>query len=165
MTAFAAWLEQVPWQLFGTFEFSWRVSDQQADHAFDGYINQLERDLRSPVTYIRAEEKVPASPGSLGIRRHYHALLAARVPLDPTPVAALWQRFGGNGHRGDSVEVRVYDPSGPAAEYCLKAINSNHGGWKARNMDFFIDATGQDVGRNSRQRRRELRNKARERQT
>ena len=39
---YAAWLAPVPWQVYGTYTFAWRVSDAQADRDFNAFIDYLE---------------------------------------------------------------------------------------------------------------------------
>ncbi|HXR15714.1 MAG TPA: hypothetical protein VN777_05825, partial [Terriglobales bacterium] len=51
------WLKAVPWKFFCTFTFAWRVSDPQAEKAFDAFINRLERHLGCEVCFVRGDEK------------------------------------------------------------------------------------------------------------
>jgi hypothetical protein len=157
---YAKWLTKVPWQLFATYTFAWAVTDRHADEVFCAYIDTLERALRSPVAYVRGDEKRFSGCGKPASPRHYHALLASHVHLDPDQVKRLWWQFGGRGHEKDSADARCYDPSGPAAQYCLKLIHAPDGDWKFGNLDLFMPGLESEA-QNKRARRRATRNQAR----
>ena len=78
---YAAWLERIPWQLYCTLTFAWRVSDPQALKTFNSYIDRLERALRSSVTYIRGDEKRFSGCGKPASGRHFHVVMASRVVI------------------------------------------------------------------------------------
>src|SRR5712671_4141245 len=77
LSAYVAWLQPVPWQLFATFTFAWQVSDPQALKVFREFINRLERSARGPVVFVRGDEKRYSGCGMPGSPRHFHALLSA----------------------------------------------------------------------------------------
>jgi hypothetical protein len=53
----AWWLKLVDWQVFCTFTFAWRVSDQRAERTFAEFINRLERTLKADVAFVCGSEK------------------------------------------------------------------------------------------------------------
>src|SRR5438874_1688199 len=79
---YAEWLKPIPWQLFCTFTFAWRVSDAQGNNIFAEYINLLERYLGCDVGYVRGHEKRISGVGKPASGRHYHALLTAAAPIN-----------------------------------------------------------------------------------
>lgn len=160
---YSKWLSPIPWQLFATFTFSWRVSDSQADMVFRAYIDCLEKGAHAPIAYIRGDEKRFSGCGKPGSPRHFHVLLASSVNLDPCFVKELWQHFGGHGVDGDSADVRLYDVSRSGVEYVLKMINRWEGGWDFHNLDLYIvDPSPRGRHLNHMARRRLARQQARE---
>ncbi|HEY2470149.1 MAG TPA: hypothetical protein VGI45_20280 [Terracidiphilus sp.] len=160
-TAYKEWLGQVPWKLFATYTFTWSVSDAQADDVFKAYINELEKLLRSPIAFVRGDEKRSAAFGLSENGRHFHTLLTSIVPLDPSMFKTRWYRYAGTGHRGDSADVRKYTPQLDGIGYCLKLIDETEGDWTLRNLDFFIP-NWSATDPNRRSRRRAARNEDRE---
>lgn len=160
VAAYAEWLGPIPWQLFATFTFAWRVSDAQADDDFKAFINLLERENRSPIGFVRGDEKRMASRSFSESGRHYHVLLTSHVSLDPQLIAKIWREYAGSGNSQDSAKVGPYDAKLSGIEYCLKMINETEGDWKYRNLDLFLP--GYEPGKsNRRSRRRMKRNQAR----
>jgi hypothetical protein len=155
--AYAEWLKGIQWQLFATFSFAWRVADAQADDVFKAFINELERLVRSPIAFVRGDERRKAGYGLSESGRHYHALLTSRVTLDPITIARIWRRYGGSGNDQDSAKVDSYNSELPGAEYSLKFINQTEGDWTFRNLDLFLPGHVPH-GNNNRARRRAARN-------
>jgi len=158
--ALTEWLTQVPWQIFGTFTFAWHVSDAQALGVFDEFMNRLERFLRSPVTYVRGDEKRFSGCGMPGAPRHFHAVLAALPRIDSQFVGDLWMSMAGRREHGAGADARIYDPSLPGLAYVLKFINQPNGDWDLRNLDLFLPAASREL-LNRRQRRRLARHQSR----
>jgi hypothetical protein len=160
VAAYAEWVSKIPWQLFATFTFARRVADDEADVAFRAFINELERQVRSPIAFVRGDEKRGAGFGLPESGRHYHVLLTSLAPLDPVSIAKTWRRYGGNGKDYDSAKVDQFRSELKGAEYSLKMINETEGDWKFRNLHLFLpDYTpGKD---NKRSRRRKARNDSR----
>src|ERR1035438_1590697 len=93
---YARWLKQVDWQLFCTFTFAWRVSDQQANQTYGEFINRLEQHLKCDVGYVRGDEKRFSGCGKPACARHFHVLLACVAPVAPEFVEAIWMSMAGN---------------------------------------------------------------------
>jgi hypothetical protein len=153
LAAYVAWLQPVPWQLFGTFTFAWQVSDQQAVRTFGEFVNRMEKTLRGPITILRGDEKRFSGCGMPGAPRHFHALMATNRRLDRHFVADLWMSMAGRRENGAGADVRIYDPSLGGLAYTLKFIDQPLGDWDFRNLDLFLRPIGREY-MNSRQRRR-----------
>jgi hypothetical protein len=150
---YVAWLRKVPWQLFCTFTFAWRVSDAQAVRVFKEFVNRLERSVRGPIGFVRGDEKRFSGCGMPGAPRHFHALLAAHRGLKQQVVADLWMSMAGRRENGAGANVRIYDANLGGLAYVLKFINEPDGDWELRNIDLFLPPPDL-VGMNHRQRRR-----------
>jgi hypothetical protein len=160
MDGYIAWLTQIPWQLFGTYTFSWAVSDVQADQAFRAYINEMEKTMRCPIAFVRGDEKRAAAFGVAESSRHFHAVLTCRASVDPVVFERTWYRYGGTGNKGDSAEVRVCTSQTDVIGYCLKLIDETEGDWRFRNLDLFMPGASPSKD-NYRSRRRASRDRAR----
>ncbi len=160
--AYDSWFQNVPWQLFCTLTFAWKVSDAQAEQVFRGFVNRLEKRLRAPVAYLRGDEKRFSGCGKPAAPRHFHALLAAHLKLDRHFVADLWMGLAGRRKNGAGANVRVYDPTLGGLAYVLKFIFEPLGDWDLRNVDLFLTAVDPQRIR-SRQRRRLIRQSKRTR--
>lgn len=145
---YAKWLRAIPFQLFATLTFGWRVSDPQAVQVFKVFIDRLETYFRCPICFLRGDEKRFSGCGKPSVPRHFHVLLAAAVRLDPVYVHDTWAKLGGGRKHGAGADVRVYDPEQDALKYTLKfALNSdanghfadrNFGDWNFGNLDLFL---------------------------
>jgi hypothetical protein len=158
--AYAEWLGTVPWKLFATFTFAWPVSDEQANTVFKAFINEIEHRVRSPIAFVRGDEKRKAGYGLSESGRHYHVLLTSQAALDPDSIAKIWRMHGGSGKGQDSAKVDQYNAELPGTEYCLKLINETEGDWSFRNLDHFLPGHITDEN-NHRSRRRSARNNIR----
>jgi hypothetical protein len=136
--AYAGWLKPIPWQLFCTFTFAWRVSDPQAIKVFDAFINRLERLYKADVCYVRGDEKRFSGCGKPACARHFHALLACAAPLIPWSVELLWKEIAGNRKDGTGALARPYDQNLEGASYALKFINQLDGDWAPRKLELFL---------------------------
>jgi hypothetical protein len=134
---YAQWLQQIPWQLFCTFTFAWRVSDPQANETFREFINRLERHLKYDVAYVRGDEKRFSGCGKAACARHYHVLLACAAPVSSAHVESLWMGMAGNRSDNAGAVVRPYDPNLNGASYVMKLINGVDGDWAFRNLHLF----------------------------
>src|SRR5690349_796227 len=94
-TEYRSWLQEIPWQLFATLTFAWRVSDAQASRVFTAFVDSMERSLRCPITYIRGEEVRFAAGTKSSAPRHFHVLLTAGRHLDARWVAQQWTALAG----------------------------------------------------------------------
>ena len=160
VAAYAEWLGTIPWQLFATFTFAWRISDAQADEDFKAFINLLELENRSPIGFVRGDEKRRASCSVSESGRHYHVLLTSHLFLDQQMITRIWREYAGSGNSQDSARVDPYDAKLGGAEYCLKMINETEGDWKFRNLDLFLPGY-EPAKSNTRSRRRAARNQGR----
>ncbi len=150
---YAEWLAPVPWQVYATYTFAWRVSDAQADRDFNAFIDYLEFELGAPIAFVRGDEKRYSGCGMPATPRHYHVLMASTATLDPLRLVDRWRAFGGSGrlkfngidHEYDSAKVTDHFDPRQKLEYTLKFINETDGDWVHRNLHFFasgIDAVG-----------------------
>jgi hypothetical protein len=157
---YVEWLQPIPWQLFCTFTFAWRVSDPQALRVFDGFVNRMERFVRGPIVFVRGDEKRYSGCGMPGAPRHFHAVLTAHRKLDRHWVADLWMSLGGRRENGAGADVRIYDPKLPGLAYILKFIDEPLGDWNFHNLDLLLTKQNEQ-GTNARRRRRHARHAAR----
>jgi hypothetical protein len=153
LTAYVNWLEQVPWQLFCTFTFAWQISDHQAVRVFKEFVNRLEKSVRTPIAFVRGDEKRFSGCGKPGAPRHFHALMTADRFLDGHMVADLWMSMAGRRKNGAGAHVLIYDPSLGGLAYVLKFIDQPMGDWDLRNVDLFLGPSEQRH-LNARKRRR-----------
>jgi len=128
-------LKQVPWQIYGTFTFPWKVSDHSADRTFCDFFKMFERHQRSPIGYVRANEKRLYQPSGLGkppTGRHFHFVLASPAKLDAPAIEYRWKVMVGNGWGIDSrgelllggyAKVEPYRPDLAGLRYCLKGLD------------------------------------------
>jgi hypothetical protein len=134
---YARWLQQVPWRLFCTFTFAWKVSDPQADKTFAEFINRLEVLLKFDVGYVRTAEKRLSGCGKPACARHFHALLTSAAPaLGPEIVEQLWMSMAGNRDDGAGAQVKHFDASQNGVSYVFKMINQD-GDWSCRKLHLF----------------------------
>jgi hypothetical protein len=134
---YADWLRMVPWKLFCTFTFAWKVSDLQANRIYVEFINRLERALKSDVGYVRGDEKRISGCGMPACGRHFHALLTSAAPLVPSDIEQRWMSMAGKRYDGAGAKVEPYDPNRNGASYVLKFINREHGDWAFRKLHLF----------------------------
>jgi hypothetical protein len=134
---YATWVRTIPWKLFCTFTFASRVSDQQAEKVFAGYINQLEKFYRSDIVYVRGDEKRLSGCGKPASGRHFHALLASAAPLHPFSVESIWTEMAGKRADGANALAKPYDSTRNGASYILKMMNHPDGGWTLRKFHLF----------------------------
>jgi hypothetical protein len=159
LRGYVDWFQRVPWQLFCTLTFAWSVSDRQAVKVFSGFINRLEYYLSCPIGYLRGDEKRFSGCGMPGAPRHFHALLAAEVPLNPKPIGDVWMDMAGRGENGAGAHILPYDPNLGGLAYCLKFINQPGGDWDLGNLDLFLPMNREQMNR--RRRRRQARHEMR----
>jgi hypothetical protein len=133
----AEWIKLVPWDLFCTFTFAWKASDQQADEAFARFINQLERKLRSDVGYVRGDEKRFSGCGKPACGRHFHVLLTSAAIMASKDVEELWTSVAGQRSDDAGALVVPFNPSLNGVAYVLKLINQAGGDWSFRNLHLF----------------------------
>jgi hypothetical protein len=134
---YADWINQIPWKLFCTFTFAWRVSDVQADKTFHEFINRLEHYLKCDVGYVRGDEKRFSGCGKPASGRHYHVLLTAAAPINPIYVELLWMSMAGTRQDLGGAKVDCYQAQLNGPSYVMKMINHVHGDWGFRNLHLF----------------------------
>jgi hypothetical protein len=157
---YATWLKLIPWTLFGTFTFAWKVSDPQAAKVFDEFIDRLERNIRCDVAHVRGDEKRLSGCGKPASGRHFHVLMASAAPVGPSFVEGLWMSMAGTRSDGAGAQVQAYDASLNGASYVLKLINRVDGDWAFRKLHLVHPSVS--VGMlNLRQRRNLRRHEAR----
>jgi hypothetical protein len=160
IAAYAAWLKSVEWQLFATFTFGSRRSDESASRAFDRFINRLEREIGADIVYVRGDEKRISGCGKPDCGRHFHVALASAAPLPPNLVKWHWKYVGGD--YDDGADVQPYDADRNGIRYILKMMNQQHGDWKARSLDLVFPVSAEKLNKRKRRhlRRHEARIKA-----
>jgi hypothetical protein len=134
---YADWLNVVPWKLFCTFTFAWKVSDPQADKVFAEFINRVEKALRCDVGYVRGDEKRFSGCGKPACGRHFHALLTCAAPVSHLYIEAVWMSMAGNRSDCAGAKVEPYDPTKNGAAYVLKFVNQADGDWTFRKLHLF----------------------------
>ncbi len=134
---YAAWLVKVPWQLFCTFTFAWKVSDPQADKTFIEFINRIEATLKCNIAYLRGDEKRFSGCGKPACGRHFHALLTSEKPLPPAVLEFFWKSMAGKRSDDAGAKAEPYDPHRGGALYVVKSINDINGDWSFRKLHLF----------------------------
>ena len=132
------WLKPIPWQLFCTFTFAWRVSDPQANKIFDEFINRLGRHYKCDIAYVRGDEKRLSGCGKPACGRHFHVLLTCAAPMSTEYVETLWMSMAGKRSDKAGAQVKIYDPNQNGVSYVLKFINRPDGDWDHKNLDLFL---------------------------
>jgi hypothetical protein len=155
VSVYTNWLRTIPWQLFVTLTFAWRVADAQAEQVFTTFVDRLERHFRCPLVYVRGDERRFSGCGMPAIRRHFHALFAAAVPLARAVVHDTWIEMAGSGKNQAGADVRIYDPKRGALSYSLKTIFDADGDWSMDNLDLYLRNPSKQS--NARDRRRRAR--------
>ena len=138
--AVAAWLEDVPWQLFATLEFPTRTTrPETASVKFAEMIGTMERILRTRVCYLNASETRSKSGAIVPL--HYHAAFAAARPIPHQLVAGIWNEGVGrtNSVGGDLARVQPYDPAMGGLGYIVKQIADQNCEWDCRNVGLFTN--------------------------
>lgn len=134
----AAWLEDVPWQLFATLEFPTRATrPETANLKFAEMVNTVERTLRTRVCYLNASETRSRSGAPVPL--HFHAAFAAARPIPPQLVAGIWNDGVGrtNSVGGDLTRVQPYVPAMGGLAYVVKQIADQGCDWDCRNVHLF----------------------------
>ena len=158
----AHWVKQVDWKLFCTFTFAaWKLRDETADKIFANFTDRLEHAVKSNVGYVRGDEKRLSGCGRPACGRHFHALLTSVAPMQPAFVKWLWQSMAGNRSDDAGAKVEAYDPTRNGAEYVLKFIHKQDGGWAVRKLELFHPEARSLHDMTKRFRRRLRRHKAR----
>jgi len=152
---YADWVKLVPWKLFCTFTFAWKVSDAQADKTFTEFINRLEHVLKCDVGYVRGDEKRLSGCGKPACGRHFHVLLTSVAPMHSSVVEWLWMGMAGNRSDDAGAQVEPYDANRNGASYVLKYINQVDGNWTFRKLHLFHPSASE--GKVNKRRRRLLR--------
>jgi hypothetical protein len=137
---YADWIKLIPWKLFCTFTFAWRVSDPQATKTFNEFINRLERDLKCDVGYVRGDEKRFSGCGKPASGRHFHVLLTSAAPMNPWLVEGLWMSMAGTRADLGSAHVLPYDADLDGVSYVLKSINRADGDWAFKKLHLFASS-------------------------
>jgi hypothetical protein len=150
---YAAWLRSVPWKLFGTFTFAWKVSDPQADKVFDAFINRMEKQIGCDIAWVRGDEKKMSGCGMPASARHYHVLFWSAAPLSGWLFEAEWMSMAGKRWDEQGAKVDPYNPHRNGVAYVLKRIYTPDGDWKFRKLDLALPASLSEPA-TSRQRRR-----------
>jgi len=133
----AEWLKPIPWQLFATLEFPWKVRPETANAKFSEMIDSLERSLRTRIGYLYALE-CRSKSGAI-IPPHFHAAFCALKPIPRELLKNLWYtEVGRTGSTdGDLVRVECYDPAKCGIGYIVKQISETNCEWALRNIEFF----------------------------
>ena len=160
LQGYVGWLRQVPWQLFCTLTFAWRVSDSQANGIFRSFIDRLEKRIQGPIAFVRGDEKRFSGCGKPAAPRHFHVLMTAHRPLGASWIADSWRALAGRRENGAGADVRRYDPDLGGLSYTLKFISQPGGNWDMRNLDLFL-VPPDPRSLNCRQRRRLFKQKQR----
>ena len=166
--AYVDFLNQIPWQVYGTFTFPWKEADQRADRMFRDFFRILESHLKRPIGYVRGDEKrlAPSGLGKPPTGRHFHFVLASSAAhLDALAIEYRWKVTVGNGAGIDSfgdltlggyAKVRPYDSCQHGLAYCLKGLDDlsfDSWDWQlSDNLYLFLPHSGLKM--NSRMRRR-----------
>jgi len=151
--AYAAWLQQLPLQIYLTLTFAHRVSQMQGVAIFDEFINRLERYYRAPIGWIRCEAVTNWSGcGLAAVPLHFHILLCSAAKLDLAMIEDVWHSLG---HFRVNAEARVYDAAGNAAVYCMKFLHEPGLKWDIGNLHFYVTGTTRTNHRGRRQRLRQ----------
>ncbi|MFP5205901.1 MAG: hypothetical protein ACLGSH_11140 [Acidobacteriota bacterium] len=136
--AYSDWLRPIPWQLFCTFTFPKRVSDQEAVKTFDEFIAELESFYNSDIAYVRGDEKRFSGCGKPASPRHFHALFACDERLSASYITFRWSEKVGERSVGESASIVPYAPQLGGVYYVLKSINQPHGDWAMHKLDHFL---------------------------
>ncbi len=123
ISEYVRWLRNVRWQFFATFTFAYRVSELHANGIFDGFIDRIERSVRSPVIYVRGTERRFSGCGMPGNQTHFHLVLASDANISRAWIAAVWEGMAGQRSHGAGADVRAYDARLDGISYVLKFIN------------------------------------------
>lgn len=136
--AAADWLRPVPWQLFTTLEFPRGARPEIATAKFGGFIDTMERSLRSRVCSVHVLESKSKDRGER-VPLHIHSALAAIKPIDPRLVSSAWHARVGRTDptSSDLVLTRPFDPEMGGIEYILKQIEDPDCEWDVRNIELF----------------------------
>src|ERR1035437_6307736 len=135
--ALAEWLNPIDWQTFGTFEFPWNVRPETARLKFDEMINNLERDMRTRVCFLRSAETRAKSGAPVPL--HFHAAMTAAKPISTRLVTDIWNAGVGrtSSKSGDLALVESYDPTRGELGYIVKQITEQDCEWDFRNVHLF----------------------------
>jgi hypothetical protein len=122
-TVTAEWLAPISWQLWATFKFPYRASQDSARHKFDEMANLIERSTRTRLCYVYAAEQRDKS-GVVSVPLHIHAAFASLRTLTTQLVAGMWTADVGRRDSEDSdlARVELYDPSQDGLSYIVKQI-------------------------------------------
>lgn len=133
----AAYYRKFPWQLFCTFTFlcNLRNGDAEARWRWSRFIDELEHLHGDTIGRLVAEESRHAHGALSGIRLHYHALFVSNRPPSQVLMRDLWKKYCGNGK--NLIDIKAYDPSKHAVEYCLKLHGSFNGEIDIQNLDLY----------------------------
>jgi hypothetical protein len=144
------WLASIPWQLFATYTFAHRVSDEQARKVFVCYIDRLELHQRAPITCVRGDEKRISGCGKPESGRHFHAVLACAYFIDIATAVRLWEEMAGKRTCGAGADIRPYKAGLGGLCYVVKKAHHPLGDWWFHHLELYLSISPHD----SRARRR-----------
>jgi hypothetical protein len=162
--AIAAWLNPVPWQIFGTLLFPWSARAETVAKRYASMINTLECKLRAPICHIHSVES--RSKTGMVVPRHIHCAMAAYRIIDPDAVADLWENAVHREHtdEGDDIaKVTAYNPARDGIGYVVKQVQYEHSSWDVEKVNLFVPDSAADSKLNHRSirfARRHLRSQA-----
>lgn len=158
--AVALWLAPVRWQYFVTLEFTRDVVPATAIATLKKYMSRVGEAHREPICFVGGLENESKVTG-MKVRRHFHLLLTAQLPIPATILKQHWRDLVGVGAKdrlqpeGSSIVVEPVDPQRPGIEYCLKFANHCNGEWIFRWLEIFNPKIPRSANyREVRQRRR-----------
>ena len=139
-----SWLQDVPWQLFGTFSFaSPQIGQETAINRFTQMTEGVAKAMRSRIGYVYSLERRSKSTGAV-VPLHFHAAFVAPRPIEHQLVSGMW--WGLNGPKGtnldrvqphDLAQVQPYDPSRGGVEYVVKQMTDPDCQWGLKNVELF----------------------------
>jgi len=149
---YANWLSVIPWQLFATLTFARPVGDARATQVFGGCVDRMEQYFRCPLVYVRGDERRFSGCGMPSIRRHFHVLFAAAVPLGPRVCSRYLDPDGRKPEERRGCGCSNLRSDRGALAYSLKQIFEIDGDWSFANLDLYLPNPG--AHRSARTRRR-----------
>lgn len=120
---YVEWLSPVPWQVFCTATFPWKVRGETADKKLNQLLESLQDELRVPIGFLSVRERLSRKGDDVGW--HFHLLLTCLREIPHSSIVRTWRRLAHlEGATIDiPIEVEPYDPTRGGLRYHFKWLH------------------------------------------
>ena len=121
------WPPRIEWQLFGTATFPRRVSADDADKTFTGFLDSLERAMRGMVACMSVRENRSRGGENEYVGEHFHFVLCGEELIPAELVKTLWCSIvrASRSEENPSMKAEVFQADRGGLEYIVKSCHEH----------------------------------------